>query len=786
MVYSVEREIGGKTLRIESGKIGKQAGGSTVVSYGDTIVFCAAVKGDEKRDLGFFPLTVDYREKNYAAGKIPGGFFKREGRPTTKEILTMRMIDRPIRPLFPDNYFTEVAVSTLVVSADKENDPDILAMIAASASLSISEIPFMGPTGSVRIGLDADGGYIVNPLFAAFDNGPLDLIVSGTEDAITMIESGASEVSEEVMLGGLEKAHEVIKEVIAMIKELQEQCGKEKDPAPEAESTDDLAQAIRDRFGDALKNSVPGKDKMLRKKTQKAVVEEVLAHFCPEDLPEGETPEHEPDLVKSIAHDLLHDYERELILTGSRTDDRRFEEIRDITSEVGVLPRAHGSTLFTRGETQALVVCTLGTELDEQRIDGLQDERRERFILHYDFPAFSVGEAWPNRGPKRREIGHGNLARRALMPVLPFDDESFPYTLRVTSDIMESNGSSSMATVCGGSLALMDAGVPIKRAVAGIAMGMIKEGDQICILSDIQGSEDHNGDLDFKVAGTSEGITALQLDCKVKGIGYDTLERALNQAREGRMHILGKMGETLAEARDHQSPYAPRVERFKIDPEKIGLVIGPSGKTIRKIQEDTSCTIAVIDDGTVSVWSENQENAQRARAMIEALTEEAEIGKVYEGKVVSIKDFGCFVEILPGQEGLVHVSELSSDYVDHPSEVTAIGEILQVKCINVDDQGKVKLSVRALTEDGAEGEDGERPERPPRRPRSGGRDGRDRGGDRRRSGGGGSRPPRGRSRRPERDGGGRGGSRRGGPRDRDRDRGPRGGAPRGDSQRSRD
>ncbi|HAK95042.1 MAG TPA: polyribonucleotide nucleotidyltransferase [Planctomycetes bacterium] len=723
-MHFVEREIAGRLLRIEAGKVGKQASGAVLVRYGDTVVFCAAVMGDPPPDKDFFPLTVDYREKTYAAGKIPGGFFKREGRPTAKEILTMRLIDRPVRPLFPDGFKHDISISCIVLSADKQNDPDLLAMIGSSAALTISEIPFLGPTGSVKFGMTKDGELKVNPTIAEVDEGLLDLAMSGTRDAITMLECGARELSEAQILAAMERGHEVIREIVAMQEDLQRLCGKPKFEVAPPESHNDLYRELAAKFGNELRGAIRTPGKLNRKKAEEAVVERVVAEYCPEGAAEQV---HDPLVVAAIMEDLRKNLEREQIMTGVRADGRGYRDIRQITCEVGVLPRTHGSSLFTRGETQALVVVTLGTELDEQVIDGLNDEYTERLLVHYDFPAFSVGETWPNRGPKRREIGHGNLARRALEAIVPQDD-SFPYTIRVNSDILESNGSSSMATVCGASLALMDAGVPLGRSVAGIAMGMVKDGDKIAVLSDIQGSEDHNGDLDFKVAGTDRGITAMQLDCKVKGISFAVLAEALEQARQGRLQVLDTMGAVLPQPRDHHSPFAPRVERFMINPEKIGLVIGPSGKTIRKIQEDTSTTIAVVDEGRVSIWGPSQESTLAARKIVEALVEEPEVGKIYTGKVTSIKDFGCFVEIIPGQEGLVHVSEMASGYVEHASDVVALGDEISVKCIAVGDDGKIKLSIKALNPEAqAEGQAGG-PPRPPRRHDRGGRGGREGGG----------------------------------------------------------
>ncbi len=692
MVHRVEREIAGRTLSIETGRVARQASGAAVVRYADTVVFCAAVGGEIPADVDFFPLTMDYREKNYAAGKIPGGFYKREGRPTTKEILTMRLMDRPIRPLFPEGYRKEVAVFSIVLSADKENDPDILAVIGASAALSLSHIPFQGPIGACRIGMSPEGEFIINPTYQQVTEGLLDLVVAGTNEAVTTVECGAREVPEDLVLEGIKRGHEIVKTITDMIAELQESCGKEKEQVEPPPFDAELYEHMKSAYGEEIRRAIQTPGKANRKKAEEELTERIVAHYCPEDAVELK---YDPFMVRKIVDKLRREEERALIASGRRADGRAFDEIRPISCEVGILPRTHGSSLFTRGETQALVVVTLGTELDEQVVDGLQEEYTEKFLVHYDFPAFSVGETWPNRGPRRREIGHGNLARRALWPVAPNEDE-FPYTIRVNSDILESNGSSSMATVCGGSLALMDAGIPIRRPVSGIAMGMVKEGDQVYILSDIQGSEDHNGDLDFKVAGTDRGITALQLDCKVKGIDYDILSRALRQAREGRLFILERMCEVLPRPRDHHSPYAPRNVQFMINPDKIGIVIGPSGKTVKKIQDQTGCTVAIDDDGRVSIWGPGEEATQRCREMIEALVEEAEVGKVYEGKVVAVKEFGCFVEILPGQDGFLHISELTDGYVERASDVVSVGDRIKVKCIEIGPDGRVKLSKRAV------------------------------------------------------------------------------------------
>ncbi|HVR74651.1 MAG TPA: polyribonucleotide nucleotidyltransferase [Planctomycetota bacterium] len=701
MIRKVEKVIGGRTLSIETGRMARQASGAAVVRYADTVVFCAVTVAPPRENVDFFPLTVDYREKTSAAGKFPGGFMKREGRPTNKEILTARLMDRPLRPLFPENFVMDTSVQSMVLSADQQNDPDVLAMIASSASLAVSEIPFFGPTGAVRIGL-IDGQYVVNPTQAELKESSLDLVVSGTRDAVTMVEAGANEVSEDVMLKAITRAHEVIREIIALQDDLVRQCGKPKmelEPPPDHSA---LRGDLKAKYYRPLSAALRTPGKHTRNAAVKAVVDAALDEVAPVVepaplvLPPGAI---ERSLAKSILRHLSEEAEREMILEGTRTDGRDYKTVRDIVIEVGTLPRVHGSALFTRGETQALVIVTLGTGDDEQIVDGLLEEYSEKFMLHYNFPSFSVGEAWPNRGPKRREIGHGALAGRAIKSVMPSEDK-FPYTVRVISDVLESNGSSSMATVCGGTMALMDAGVQLRQPVAGIAMGLVKEGDRVAILSDILGSEDHNGDMDFKVAGTQRGITALQMDMKVTGISEDIFRQALEQAREGRIHILREMLKVLQRPREEISPHAPKIIQIRIDPEKIGIVIGPGGKMIKKIQEETGSRIEIEDDGTVKIWGTSLESAQGARQRIEALTEEVKQGRVYQGKVVSIKDFGCFVEVLPGQEGLVHVSELGDGFVQKVSDVVKIGDIIPVKCLGIDKQGRIKLSKKAAEEDG--------------------------------------------------------------------------------------
>lgn len=685
-------------MTIETGRLAKQAAGSVVVSYGGTSVLVTCVHSKPRPGIDFFPLTVDYREKTFAAGKIPGGFFKREGRPTTKEILTCRLIDRPIRPLFPKEFQMDTSVQCMVVSADQQNDSDILAMIAASAALSISEAPFLGPTGSVRIGL-VDGEFVINPTWTELASSDLDLVVSGTRDAVTMVEAGANELSEEKVLEAIDFAHEVIKDVIEIQDQLVSQCGRSKlkpEPGPDHSA---LKAELKGKYYHLMPDALRTVGKLERKQATKELITKCLDEVAPEPEDGAELPADQPErrLVKSLLGELTDEVERGMILDGTRTDGRSHTDIRELAMEVGFLPRVHGSALFTRGETQSICTVTLGTRSDEQIIDGLGEEVKEKFMLHYNFPSYCVGETWPNRGPKRREIGHGALATRALRAVLP-DKIEFPYTIRIVSDITESNGSSSMATVCGGTLALMDAGVKIRQPVAGIAMGLVVEGDRHAILSDILGSEDHNGDMDFKVAGSQQGITALQMDIKVSGVSKEVMTQALAQAKEGRIHLLRQMLKTLDRPREEVSPYAPKFITIQIRPEQIGIVIGPGGKMIKAIQEETGATIDIEDTGLVNIWATSVAGARKAEEKIGALTEEVTPGRGYEGKVVSIKDFGCFVEVLPGQEGLVHVSELGSGYVAKVSDVVSIGDIIKVKCIGIDNQGRIKLSKKAAEE----------------------------------------------------------------------------------------
>lgn len=685
----VERLIGKRILSIETGKIAKQADGAALVQYGDTIVLATVVSAEEGEEADFFPLFVDYREKTSAAGKFPGGFFKREGRPTTKEVLTMRLIDRPIRPLFPETYLNEVQIMSMVLSADKENDPDVFAMIGASAALSISSIPFYGPTGSVRVGL-VDGAFVINPTHSELLMSSIDLIVSGTEEAVTMVESSSKEVPEEQMVDAIMFGHTFIKEIVQLQKELLVKCGKEKQPIPPLKMNMALLEEIKGKYYTQIleKNQTPGKQE--RKHALNEILNQIIHEYCAdkEDSPKKREIKAIFERIETI---IVRD---QIIKENKRPDGRGVRDIRPITCEIGILPRTHGSALFTRGETQALVVTTLGTPTDEQKVDTLEDEYSKKFMLDYNFPPFCVGEIKPLRGPGRREIGHGALAERALEAVLP-PSNKFPYTVRVVSDITESNGSSSMATVCGGTLSMMDAGVPIAAPVAGIAMGLVKEGDDVRILSDILGTEDHLGDMDFKVAGTEKGVTALQMDIKISGITQEIMQSALTQAKEGRLFIIQELIKVIEKPRAEISVYAPKLVHIKINPEKIGMIIGPGGKNIKKIQEETSAKIEIEDDGTVIISAALAESAQRAKTWIERMTEEVQVDKIYTGKVLSIKEYGAFVEIIPGHDGLVHISELSDSYVEKVEDVVQVGQEIMIKVIGIDDQKRVKLSRKA-------------------------------------------------------------------------------------------
>ena len=689
MAYRVSAEIGGLEFSLEMGRIAKQADGAAFVSYGDTVVLVAACAAKEAREgQDFFPLTVDYRENTYAAGKIPGGFFKREGRPTEKEILTSRLIDRPLRPLFPEGFSCETQVIALVLSADKENDPDIMSITGASAAVYCSPIPFYNPVGAVRVGFMNDQ-FVVNPPISKLKESSLNLTVVGTEDAIVMVEAGANEISEDMMVQALDFAHGIIRKLIGLQKELYSQIQPVKrefvKPVLAAAELERIERTFSGKISDAL--HIPGK---LQSYAQLDAVEEEIINSVPEDEPERRAQ------AGKIFHHLMEQiFRKEMLEQKRRPDGRQFNEIRPISAEVSFLPRTHGSALFTRGETQALVTATLGTADDEQRMDTLEGESFKRFMLHYNFPPFSVGETKPLRGPGRREIGHGALAERSLTPVMP-SEEAFPYTVRVVSDIMESNGSSSMATVCGGILALMDAGVPIKAPVAGVAMGLVKEGDTYAILTDIAGAEDHYGDMDFKVAGTEKGITGLQMDIKIGGIDQKIMAEALAQAREGRLFILQKMTECIQSARSEISPYAPRIITIQIPKDKIGGVIGTGGKVIRGIIEQTGVKIDIEDDGKVNIASTDTDSAQRAIRMIEDLVMEAEVGKTYLGTVTRLVDFGAFVEIFPGTEGLLHISEVADFRVQDINTELKVGDQIPVKVISIEPPNKIRLSRKAV------------------------------------------------------------------------------------------
>jgi polyribonucleotide nucleotidyltransferase len=691
-----ELSIGGNTLRFETGKLAKQASGSVVVRYGDSVVLVTACRAANAREgIDFLPLTVDYREYTYASGRIPGGFFKREGKPAEKEVLTSRVIDRPIRPLFPSGWRFETQVIALVLSADAENDTDVLAITGASAALALSEIPFQKTIAGVRVGL-LDGSYVINPTFEQRKNSKLDLVVAGSKDGLVMVEAGAKEVTEPQVVEALEAAHAAIKEIVAAIDELAKEVGRKKVQVQKKEIGHDFYREVEEKVLVPLTEAMRIRGKLENYDRVDQVLDDLVA-----SLPEGEVERHVE--AKQIFKDLKEKVLREEVLThGLRLDGRKFDEIRSIWIETSVLPRTHGSAVFTRGETQALVTCTLGTAEDAQKVESFSGEEWKSFMLHYNFPPFSVGEVAFLRGPGRREVGHGALAERALSPLVP-GEEQFPYTVRVVSDILESNGSSSMASVCGGSLAMMDAGVPLKNAVAGIAMGLVmdEKTGKYAVLSDIAGAEDHYGDMDFKVAGTGDGITALQMDIKVGGITTTIMREALEQARRGRMHILQKMTEALAAPRQNISTFAPRIVTIRIPVDKIRDVIGPGGKMIRSIIERTGVKIDVEDDGRVNVASADGESAQKAISIIQELTATPELNKTYLGKVQRITDFGAFVEIMPGTDGLLHVSEIANHRVKDVRDELKEGEQLLVKVINIDPTGKIRLSRKALLQEEA-------------------------------------------------------------------------------------
>jgi polyribonucleotide nucleotidyltransferase len=686
-----ELTLGTRTISIETGKLAKQADGAVIVRSGDTMVLVTACHAANPREgIDFLPLTVDYREYTYASGRIPGGFFKREGKPAEKEVLTSRLIDRPIRPLFPAGWRYETQIVSLLISADADNDSDVLAITGASAALSLSSIPFERTIAGVRVGL-IDGAYVINPTYAERKKSKIDLVVAGSREAIVMVEAGAREATEEEMVGALDTAHNAIRELVAVIDDLKAALGKTKKTVSARTIGHDFYREVEEKVYMPLAEAMRIKQKLESYETVDQVLAELVASIPEEEVERRSDAKH---IFKDLKEKVMRD---EILERGQRLDGRRFDEIRPIWIETGVLPRAHGSAVFTRGETQALVSATLGTEDDAQKIEMVDGEMYKRFMLHYNFPPFSVGEVQFLRGPGRREVGHGALAERSLVPVLPSEEE-FPYTLRVVSDILESNGSSSMASVCGGALCLMDAGVPLKAPVAGVAMGLVmdEKSGKWAVLSDIAGAEDHYGDMDFKVAGTRTGITALQMDIKVAGITLDIMRKALEQARQGRMHILDKMAEVLAAPRANISAYAPRIVTIRIPTEKIRDVIGPGGKTIRSIIEKTGVKIDVEDDGRVNVASADEEAAQRAIAMIQELTATPELNKSYLGRVERITDFGAFIEIMPGVDGLLHVSEIANYRVKDVRDELKEGEQIMVKVINIDPSGKVRLSRKAL------------------------------------------------------------------------------------------
>ncbi len=697
MVVKKEIEIGGRVFSIETGKYAKQANGSVMVRYGDTMVLVTAVAATEaKEGLDYFPLQVEYREKTSAAGKFPGGYIKREGRPTEKEILSSRLCDRPIRPLFPESFTNETQVVAMVMSYDGENDPDVLAACGASAALAISDIPFDGPIAEIRIGRVA-GELVVNPTHEQLKLSDIELVVAGTADSIMMVEGESKEVSEQELLDALKFAQQEIKKIVDLQNQLRAEAGKAKwvvaEKSVDANIKKDVYDLAKINFKEIVYSILAKEERSAKNKELSESVKKALAEKYPE----------QEKVIEEILHDLEKDIMRERILKeGIRLDGRNTTQVRPITIELGNLPRTHGSALFTRGETQSLTNVTLGTKDDEQTVDGLLAEYSKKFYLQYNFPPFSVGEVGRMTGVGRREIGHGNLAERSLKQVLPAD-ELFPYTVRIISDILESNGSSSMATVCAGSLAMMDAGVPITKAVSGIAMGLVKEGSDYAILTDILGNEDHLGDMDFKVAGTSDGITGFQMDIKIQGISFEIMEKALHQAREGRLHILGKMNETISKANDSLSPYAPRLVTMNVATDQIGLIIGPGGKTIQGMQRLFGVDINIEDDGTIRIASPNKENAQQAKEYIKKLTATPEVGEVYDGVVTKIAEFGAFVEILPGKDGLLHISEIDTKRVNKVSDYLKVGDKITVKLLKIEN-GKFSLSRRKLLIEAAEKE----------------------------------------------------------------------------------
>ncbi|ADW19053.1 polyribonucleotide nucleotidyltransferase [Desulfobulbus propionicus DSM 2032] len=695
MIHTVETEIGGRTIAFETGKMAKQANGSVVVSSGDTKVLVTVVAESESKDMGFLPLTIEYQERMYAAGRIPGSYFRREiGRPSEKEVLTCRLIDRPLRPLFPDGYSCETQLIATVFSADQEFDPDILAMNGASMALMLSDIPFAGPVAAARVGY-VDGQYVLNPSKKQLEKSQINLVVAGTRSAVVMVEGKASEMAEDTVLEAIFFAHAGIQPLIDLQINLREQAGKAKREVVAPTVNQALKEKVEAVAASGMDEVVTTAEKMARAARYSKLKEEVLAQIDPELY---QQPSEVTELLSGYKKQVMRD---RIVGKGMRLDGRSFEDVRPISCEVGILPRAHGSALFTRGETQALVICTLGSERDEQHLEGLGGDVYRRFMLHYNFPPFCVGEVRPLRGPSRRDIGHGTLARRGIEAVLPAND-SFPYTLRVVSEVLESNGSSSMATVCGGSLALMDAGVPVKAPVSGVAMGLIKEGDQVVVLTDILGDEDHLGDMDFKVVGTRQGITGLQMDIKIEGVDRGIMNQALAQAKKGRIHILEKMEGALSSPRTVVSEHAPKYVTLKIHPDKIRDIIGPGGKVIREMTTEFDSKIDVEDDGTVKIFSNSSESANALIKRIQQITAVPEVGAIYEGEVRTIKEFGAFVQILPGTDGMVHISELANDRVKKVTDVVKEGDIIKVKVIDIDNRGRIRLSRKAALAEGEE------------------------------------------------------------------------------------
>ena len=692
MKRTFEMELAGRTVKVETGNLAGQANAACMISCGESVVFVVVTMSEQPRDgIDFFPLSVDYEAKMYAVGKIPGGFTKREAKPPEHAILTSRLIDRPLRPLFPKGFRNDVQIVATVMSVDPEVQPEILAMIGSSVVLSISDIPFAGPTGAVEVGI-IDGEYVINPNFEQREKSVLDLTVAGTKDAVMMVEAGARGISETQMLEAILAAHEEIKKIVAFIENMAKEVGKEKMEVALYKPDEELEKAIRDEFYDDIKASLEPFDRNERKALQDACdkkIVEALEEKFPDTIGQA------GDAIYGITKEIV----REKILAGVRPDGRTTEQIRPIWCEVGVLPRTHGTGIFTRGETQVMSIATLGSISEYQKLDGITADEKKRYIHHYNFPGFSTGEAKPNRGPGRREIGHGALAERALLPVIP-DEADFPYTIRVVSEVLSSNGSTSQASICGSTLSLMDAGVPIKAPVAGVAMGLIKDADSdnVAVLTDIQGLEDFLGDMDFKVAGTKDGITAIQMDIKIKGINKPILERALEQARVGRLFILDKMLETISVPRESLSKYAPKIISFSIDPDKIREVIGPGGKMINQIIDATGVKIDIEDEGTVYIATSDQEAMDKARAMIEAIVKEVEVGEVYLGKVVKIMAFGAFVELLPGKDGLCHISKLANHRVEKVEDEVNIGDKILVKVIKIDNNGRIDLSRKELIE----------------------------------------------------------------------------------------